>query len=67
MGRFFALIGPQVYVVISSFDAAESKCIGMGGHLTSINSPDIQAEIRLHLNDPGSVGKSFVHFNRKAN
>ena len=43
--------------MMSSFDAAESKCVGMGGHLASINSPDIQAEIRLHLNDPGAIGE----------
>ena len=45
------------HLMISSFDAAESKCLGMGGHLASINSPEVQAEIRLHLNDPDAIGK----------
>ena len=26
-----------------AFDAAESNCVAMGGHLASINSPDEQA------------------------
>ena len=50
------------HTMISSFDAAESKCVGMGGHLASINSPDVQAEIRLHLNDPGAIGKPFIGY-----
>ena len=53
------------HTMISSFDAAESKCVGMGGHLASINSPDIQAEIRLHLNDPGAIGKSLIDYKRR--
>ena len=45
------------HYMMNSFDSSEANCVGKGGHLASINSPDAQAEIRLHLNDPTSTGK----------
>ena len=36
------------HTMISSFDAAESKCVGMGGHLASINRPGIHEPLIGH-------------------
>ena len=41
----------------SAFDAAESKCLGFNGHLASINSPELQAQLFYHLNDPTAIGR----------
>ena len=48
------------HTMVSSFDAAEAKCVGSGGHLASVNSPEMQAELRIHLNDPSAIGKSHI-------
>ena len=40
---------------------------GQGAHLTSINSPDIQDEIRLHLTDPDAIGKSSAKYTCSVN
>ena len=45
------------HYMVNSFDASEANCVGKGGHLASINSPETQAEIRIHLNDPSVTGK----------
>ena len=47
------------HYMVNSFDASEANCVGKGGHLASINSPEAQAEIRIHLNDPTATGKIF--------
>ena len=45
--------------MVNSFDASEANCVGKGGHLASINSPEAQAEISIHLNDPTATGEIF--------
>ena len=47
------------HYMVNSFDASEANCVGKGGHLASINSPEAQAEIIIHLNDPTATGKIF--------
>ena len=47
----------KIIIMVDSFDASEANCVGKGGHLASINSPEAQAEIRIHLNDPPATGK----------
>ena len=41
----------------AGWDGAQANCVGLGGNLVSINSPDAQSELRVHLNDPDAVGK----------
>ena len=50
------------HTLVSGFHAAESHCVGLGGHLLSINGPNAQQEIRHHLTDPSSVGERFLIF-----
>ena len=40
---------------------------GQGAHLMSINSPDVQEEIRLHLTDPDAIGKSSAKYTCSVN
>ena len=35
--------------------------------MTSINSPDVQEEIRLHLTDPDAIGKSSAKYTCSVN
>ena len=44
----------------SSWEASESHCAGLGGHLMSINDPDTQQLILVHANDPDAVGKTLM-------
>ena len=41
----------------AGWDGAQANCVGLGGNLVSINSPDAQSELRVHLNDPDAGGK----------
>ena len=40
----------------AGWDAAQANCVGLAANLASINSPDAQSEIRIHLNDPDAIG-----------
>ena len=46
----------------AGWDGAQANCVGLGGNLVSINSPEAQLELRVHLNDPDVIGKSNLNY-----
>ena len=46
----------------AGWDAAQANCVGLAANLASINSPQTQNEIRIHLNDPDAIGNNLLFF-----